>query len=390
MPVNHYSWKIYLLLLVLLKWSSSYFLNLIRKNPKPLHILFCMVDHFEPGTGNVTSDVERERVQTLLIEYPKLVRNHRDNAGNLPKRTWFFPPHYHRNNNLRDLISLCASGYGEVELHLHHGKTKPDNAENLKKTIMQCIKEYSSFGIFGTENGNKRYGFIHGDWALDNSRHGKYCGVNNEIQILKETGCYADFTFPSLNEANPNQINSIYYAQGNPEKSKSYNRGTSVRKLGKPSGDLMIIQGPIHPFVKNGKLSGLRAWGDSINGAPPSTKKRIDSWVKTAIHIQGRREWIIIKISMHGAEDGRTVLGKEMDEIFSYLETRYNDGKNYVLHYVTARELYNIIKAIEAGEPGATPEDYRNYRIKPPLYNRSISQPEASEKLKEYVFETYN
>jgi hypothetical protein len=132
-----------------------------------------------------------------------LARNHKDYADNIPKRIWFFPPHYHRNNNLRDLISLCEKGYGEIELHLHHGKTKPDSAENLKRTIIQCIEEYYSFGIFGTEDGHRKYGFIHGDWALDNSRNGKYCGVNNEIQILKETGCYADFTFPSLNEANP-------------------------------------------------------------------------------------------------------------------------------------------------------------------------------------------
>jgi hypothetical protein len=390
MRVNEYSWKIYFLLLVLLKWLPSCFFNLIRKKPKPLHILFCMVDHFEPGTGNVTSVVEKERVRTLLSEYPKLVKNHKDYAGNIPKRTWFFPPHYHRNNNLRDLISLCEKGYGEIELHLHHGKTKPDSAENLKRTIIQCIKEYSSFGIFGTENGHRKYGFVHGDWALDNSRNGKYCGVNNEIQILKETGCYADFTFPSLNEANPIQINSIYYAQGDPKKAKSYDRGITVRKSGKDLGDLMIIQGPAHPFLKNNTLSGLRAWGDSINGTPPTTKKRIDLWVKTAIHIRGKREWIIIKTSMHGAEDGMAVLGQEMNEIFSYLETKYNDGKNYVLHYVTARELYNIIKAVEAGEPGRDPEDYRDYKIRPPVYNSSINYPEASEKLKEYVFETYN
>jgi hypothetical protein len=350
-----------------------------------------MVDHFEPGTGNATFDVERERVRTLLSDYPKLVRDHRDFAGNIPKRTWFFPPHYHRNNNLRDLISLCAGGYGEIELHLHHGKTKPDSAENLKRTLVQCIKEYSVFGIFGTENGNRKYGFIHGDWALDNSRNGKYCGVNNEIQILKETGCYADFTFPSLNEANPIKINSIYYVQGNPKKAKSYNKGIAVRRLGKKLEDLMIIQGPAHPFFFKKKiLLGIRVWGDPINGTPPTAKERIDLWVKTAIHIKGKREWIIIKTSMHGATDVTAVLGKEMDEIFSYLETKYNDGENYILHYVTARELYNIIKAIEAGELAKDPEEYRNYKIKPPTYNSLINCPGASEKLKEYVFETYN
>jgi hypothetical protein len=35
-----------------------------------------------------------------------------------------------------------------------------------------------------------------------------------------------------------------------------------------------------------------------------------------------------------------------------HLESVYNDGKNYVLHYVTAREMYNIVKAAEAGKSG--------------------------------------
>jgi hypothetical protein len=36
------------------------------------------------------------------------------------------------------------------------------------------------------------------------------------------------------------------------------------------------------------------------------------------------------------------------------------------LHYVTAREAYNIVKAAEDGK-GGNPEAYRNYRIPPPL-----------------------
>ena len=42
------------------------------------------------------------------------------------------------------------------------------------------------------------YAFIHGNWSLCNSRpDGRYCGVNNELDVLRETGCYADFTLPS-------------------------------------------------------------------------------------------------------------------------------------------------------------------------------------------------
>jgi hypothetical protein len=381
--------KLLFILTVAAKWSTTGFLSRFNTSVKPVHILFCLVDHYEPGTGNVSSDTAKNRVQLLLSEYPKLAARHKDSAGNIPRRTWFFPPHYHQNGFLRDLVSLCAKGYGEIELHLHHGKHDPDTSENLETTIRQCIEEYSHFGIFGSENGQKKYGFIHGDWALDNSRHGQFCGVNNELEILTKTGCFADFTFPSLNEANPAQINSIYYAKDDLAKPKSYNYGNPVKLLGKPSGDLMVIQGPLYPYFKQGKISGMRAFGDGIDGRHPVDKKRVDLWVKTGIHVHGKRNWIIVKTHTHGATDSEAVLGKEMDDVLTYLEHGYNDGVDYLLHYVTARELYNIIKAIEAGEAGTDPEKYRNYKIKPPVYDASLDIHEASETLKNLIAKTY-
>ena len=38
------------------------------------------------------------------------------------------------------------------------------------------------------------YAFVHGNFALANSAGGRYCGVDEEMQILAETGCYADMT----------------------------------------------------------------------------------------------------------------------------------------------------------------------------------------------------
>ncbi|MCG7853754.1 MAG: hypothetical protein MIO92_14640 [Methanosarcinaceae archaeon] len=376
---------------VITRWIFAYWMFSAKKE-KPLHVLFCLVDHFEPGADGATAQVENERMSELLAKYPKISEKHKDFYGNMPKRTWFFPPHYHRNYNLKKLVLLCEKGYGEIELHLHHGKTQPDTSDNLKQTILQCLKEYGEFGIFGLQNGERKYAFIHGDWALDNSMNGKFCGVNDEIGILSETGCYADFTFPSLYESNPKQINSIYYAVDNPDKPKSYNKGKQVIKGGRKSGDLMIIQGPLHPFFFSNKLTRLRTPGDAINGSPPVTNKRVDFWVKTGIHIKGKNDCIIIKTHTHGATDSNAVLGEEIDDIFNYLETKYNDGKHYILHYVTARELYNIIKAIEAGEASeksVSPNEYRDYLINKPSYNSSIDVSGASNILKNLISKTY-
>ncbi len=357
---------------------------------KPLHIVFGTVDHYEPGSGRVDPGTEKERVDMLLKRYPELVKGHADNAGNPPKRTWFFPPHYHRFYALKKLVSLCENGYGEIELHLHHGTVRPDTSENLEKTLQKCVEEYSVFGIFGEEKGRKKYAFIHGDWALDNSRHGKYCGVNNEIDILLKTGCYADFTFPSLNESNPAQINSIYYAQDNPNKPKSHNTGTAVKKNGEKDQGLTLIQGPVYPFWKENSPLGLRIFGDAIDGDPPTTAMRIDTWIHTGIHVVGVPNVIFAKTHTHGSVYAQAALGNEMDFIFSYLESAYNDGKNNILHYATAREMYNMISALEDGKRPHELEDYRNYRISAPRYDSSADIEGASNELKYLVGKTYN
>lgn len=374
---------------VLVNWSLRYLFSYIKRVKSPIHVIFCNVDHFEPGANWANQEIQESRLRMLLTEYPKLANKHKDSAGNIPKRTWFFPPHDHQYSNLKALVCLCEKGYGEIELHLHHGKFCPDTSENLELTILKCIEEYSQFGVFGKENGKVRYGFIHGDWALDNSRGNKFCGVNNELQILGSTGCYADFTFPSLNEANPRQINSIYYANDNPQKPKSYNRGVPVQLNGKKQGDLMIIQGPLHPFLFDNKLTGLRTPNDAIDGNPRVTPRRVDSWIETGIHVKGKPEWIFIKTHTHGATNYKAVLGDEMDSIFNHLETKFNDGINYKLHYVCAREMYNIIKAVEAGNTQEDPEAYRDYLVKKPCYDSSKRIEEASPELMALVAKTY-
>jgi len=70
-----------------------------------------------------------------------------------------------------------------------------------------------------------------------------------------------------------------------------------------------------------------------------------------------------------------SVIGADADGMFSYLESRYHDGQRYVLHYVTAREAYNIAKAAEAGKSG-NPARYRDYAVRP--YRNSRRRPQTA------------
>jgi len=81
-------------------------------------------------------------------------------------------------------------------------------------------------------------------------------------------------------------------------------------------------------------------------------------------------------VNSHAASsvaDLEETLGPHFDQALTYLEKRYNDGAHYVLHYVTAREVYNLIRAAADGKRG-DPRQYYDYVIPPYLAN----QPEVA------------
>lgn len=335
---------------------------------KTKHIIFCMADHFEPRWNNASPDKEKERLRRWVEMYPQLAFAHRDSNGRPIQHTWFYAAEEYNSSHLEELSKLCSQGFGEIELHIHHGNDTP---EGFKQKLEQAKSDFSRHGALVTQHNPPQYafGFIHGNFALNNSRNGNhYCGVNNELKILKDAGCYADFTLPSVpHESQTFKVNSIYYAQDINDMRKSHNKGFDVKVGGKEKGDLMLIQGPLALNWKRRKFICLpRIEDGNIQHSSPATTDRIDLWVKQNIHVIGCPEWIFIKVYCHGAQedDVDVLLGEKAHKMFSYLEDKYNDGNKYMLHYVTAREMYNIIKAAEAGNSG-NPFLFRDYLIKP-------------------------
>ncbi len=361
------------------EWLWSFCKQQMKRSYRPLsgevtHVLFCFVDHFEPLAGP-TKEAERERMKAWVEGYPRLAGSHKDSTGRPPQHTWFYPGESYDAECLDGLGVLVRGGYGEVELHLHHGYDIP---ERLRAKLESALVNFSKHGALVVERNSPRYafGFIHGNMSLNNSNDIAYCGVNNELRILKEAGCYADFSMPTAPcKSQTRKINAIYYAADIPGKPKSHDDGVEVEVGGKPSGDLMIIQGPLGVNWRNRKYGILsRIENGEIQGSNPATFSRIKSWVSQHIHVKGRPEWVIVKVSCHGAEDRsrEVLLGKPADQMYSSLEREYRDRPRYCLHYVTARELYNIIKAAEAGEKGS-PEAYRDYVI-PPYRNHQAGR----------------
>lgn len=238
-----------------------------------------------------------------------------------------------------------------------------------------------------------RYGFIHGNWSLCNSRpDGDWCGVNEELGLLSETGCFADFTFPSApSSTQPRIVNAIYYARDKPGKPRGADRGERLsvirhRFSGKPShhqqrnaaaGALMLITGPLALNWKRRKWGIFpRLENSEISGGNPPTIDRVRLWVKQSIGVAGRPDWVFVKLHTHGCmpENAKVLLGEKMRGMHAALQREYNDGVRWQLHYVTAREMYNLVKAAEAGRPGS-PGLWRDWLVRrPPALTRGNRQ----------------
>ncbi|HHL39341.1 MAG TPA: hypothetical protein ENJ37_02435 [Deltaproteobacteria bacterium] len=349
-------------------WAVPYLKGLAAKRPPregPVHVMLAVVDHYEPYWNGASASTARRRVERWVREYPAVASRFADSAGNRPRHTCFYPEEEYDGAIMDMLAGLRDGGFVDVEIHLHHDG---DSAEELREKLLRFKSTlHERHGLLRRGNdGDLLYGFIHGNWALCNSRRdGRWCGVDNELVVLRETGCYADFTLPSApSETQTSKINSIYYARDIPGRPKSHDRGVDVEAGLAPSGDLMIVQGPLTldwrrrkwglaPRIENGDLS--------FDNPPAPRRARL--WVECNIHVRGRPRWIFVKVHTHGCqEDNMEMLldGGGLASLYRCMEDGYNDGERFRLHYVSAWEMYNIIKAAEAGEDG-DPSSLRTY-----------------------------
>ena len=344
--------------------------SVLESRKGPTDILLCVVDHYEPRVGQPTQALARERVEDWMDRYPAIARAHPDADGRVPAHSFFYPWDEYDPWELDHIMELCGAGFGEVEIHLHHDG---DTEDGVRQKFRDAVRTFRQHGALSSwPDGRPAWGFIHGNWALDNSRceddGGGYCGVNNELTVLEQEGCYADFTFPSWQHvAQPEQLNSIHYAIDDPLKPKSYNRGLRARVGEQKRQGLLLVQGPLAPYVEWSSRRTRVAMDDGdISISRRYKPERFDRWVRTGVHVQGRPDLIFIKLHSHGAEDRNraAMLGEDMEWLFRDAGARYNDGVRYRLHHTTAREMYNIVKATEAGISDMAAA--RDWILKPP------------------------
>lgn len=322
------------------------------------HIFVLFTDHFE-------ADSDGARARRWAQRYVSLAQRHRDGGGRPPQHTWFVPGEQIEPDVLSVLHDLTRDGLGEVELHFHHDH---DTAASLTVKLRQGIERFQRYGFLKTQKGETRFAFIHGNFDLDNSIGPHMCGVSNELKLLRDLGCYADFSFPSVyRQSQPNIVNAIYAAKDD-DQPKSYNRRLPLSSLTNGSADLMMFEGPLvfAPSLRIRRLF-LDLDDGNIHAVMPASPRRVDHWIRANVHVPERPDWIFIKLWAHGVsslEDEEATVGADFDATLTALEQNYNDGTQYALHYITAREAYNLAMAAARGAKGP-PEQYLDGDIAP-------------------------
>jgi hypothetical protein len=348
----------------------------------PEHLIFVIANHFEPSwteAGHLLDlPTQVERLERWCEQAESIGRAVVDADGTPFRHTNFYPAEQYHRPLLERLSQLQADGFGEVEVHLHHGVEEPDTAANLRRQLIEfrdlLAEEHRCLSLMEGREG-PMYAFVHGNFALANSAGGRYCGVDQEMQILAETGCYADMTLPSApDRSQVSRVNAVYECGHPLDEAVPHRSGPSLRAGGREPRLPVIITGPIG-FDWTRRKRGLpvpRLEDSSLGANYPPTLERLARWRRARVHVEGRPEWLFVKLFCHGffAFDQPAVIGDVMRRFLEEaLEAAARTGE-FRLHFATAREAFNMAMAAVDGRDG-DPHLYRDYRLRQVMKSRA-------------------
>ena len=351
--------------------------RLTRPKPEaPVHLIFALADHFEPsivpenGLARAPHELQERRLDFWCREYPQVAEPYRDNDGRPFVHTYFYPAEQYEKGLIDRLAEHCHAGWGEIEVHLHHGMEAADTVENTRRQLLAfrdtLASRHGCLSYLDNE-GLARYAFVHGNFALANSADGRFCGIDSEMEILAETGCYADLTLPTatFHPAQTRKINSLYECAKPLAKRGAHRRGRDLRRGHPPDSFPIMVQGPLmFEFRRSGVSRVASIENGAITRMNPLSVNRLQLWREANISVSGRPDWLFIKLHCHGMDPSHqeSVLGAPMRKFLCDLIS-HADATKDTLHFVSAREMVNIILAACDGREG-DPGQYRDYRLK--------------------------
>ncbi len=361
-----------------LRWFPSYVWQRIvrRTSSGHVHLMIALADHFEPaivpqdGSARAPYEEQERRLEHWTKEYPRVFDLWRDCEGRPFTHTFFYPAEQYDRGLLDRLAVHCDAGWGEIEVHLHHGTKSPDTAGNTVHRLLEFRNILASKHgrlCYLDGAGPPRYAFVHGNFALANSAGGSNCGVDSEMQVLAETGCYADFTLPPgrYHPAHIAKINSLYECSLPLSRPQAHRNGRDLELGRAPRVFPLMVEGPLMlSFRRPQGHRGIGVESGFLTSMNPPSTYRLELWKQAAIAVKGRPDWLFIKLGCHGMDprDNDVMLGPVVQRFLGELIEGAR-RRSETLHFVSAREMVNIILAACDGREG-NPGEYRDYRLK--------------------------
>ena len=343
--------------------------------PRRLHV--AITDHYEPMGGGVTRAQGLARVAAWQERWPEIAdRAPRDAEGRTPQYSFFYPQEEYEREVVEAIASVCRQGLGEVEVHIHHeNETAAGFCAKMTTFLRQLHEEH---GLLHVRDGRLVFGFIHGNWALDNSRpDGRWCGLTGEAQLLRGLGCYADFTMPSApSRTQGGPVNRIFWSPslgpGEAARPKAFARGVPARAGAGREGELLLIPGPLgvrrgrRAFVPRLEMGELAAYD-------PPRPERIPLWLALAPQLG---EDVFLKLYSHGAreDNARALLGSATEPgllpTLAALDATA-DEHGMELHWATAYGMFEAVERILSPGRALVPENAEGVAGARPVPGRS-------------------
>lgn len=339
-------------------WLLPYLKSRLRhrnKESSSKRVWLAITDHYEPLGMGASFELAKRRVAQWRERWSRISDDApRDASGQRPQYSFFYPQEEYQREIVEDIAEIVRYGVADVEVHLHHDREQPELFR--QKITEYCRKLTDDHGLLRQRNGRTVFGFIHGNWALDNSRpDGKWCGLNGEIRLLRDLGCYADFTMPSI--PSPTQghvVNQIYWCKSAPDsRPKSFDRGIEAAAGDGSKGDLLMITGPVGIRFK-GRLLPRVETGE-IAGYDPPTPDRVQQWFEIAPRVG---DDLFIKLYTHGAPEANSepLLKNDLSKLFRWVAEEAA-RRGIELHWATAWQMYQALENLIHGRepvPAAT------------------------------------
>ena len=335
-------------------WLVPYLKDCLRRESRPSspkRLWVAITDHYEPFGLEASVPSALCRVGRWRDQWPRIAEDApRDSAGQRPQYTFFYPQEEYHREILDGVAEIAHLGVGDVEVHLHHDHDTPESF--VRKVREFCARLSGDHGLLRQIDGRTVFGFIHGNWALDNSRpDGRLCGVNGEIALLRDLGCYADFTMPSA--PSPTQgkvVNQIYWCTANHDgRPRSFDSGIRATVNGGRRGDLLMITGPIG--LRFGGRFIPRLESGEIAGYDPPTPERVRHWLRLSPAIG---DDIFLKLYTHGGADRNLapLLERDLANLYRWIAEEA-ERRSFQLHWATAWQMYQAASALIHGSQAA-------------------------------------